>query len=52
MPDVGQAVTTAFDGFDPVVQALDKAAAETFDKVISDFIAPLIQCFQETVEAT
>ena len=43
-PDIGHTVTTPFDGFDPIVQSLDKAAAETFDKVVDLLIATGQEC--------
>ena len=45
------AIATPFERFDFVVQAFDKPTAESVDKVVGDFILPVVERFQELVKA-
>jgi 5'-deoxynucleotidase YfbR-like HD superfamily hydrolase len=50
MHDISEAITTALDRFDSIVQAFDKATAEALHEIIGNFVAPLSKCFQEYIE--
>ena len=52
MVKVEQTITAAFEDFNFVVQALDKATGEAVNKVIGDQVKPAIKGAQKVIKAS
>ncbi len=47
---IEDAIAAAFNHFDLVIQSLDKTAGLAIDKIVQDFLSPLVQGLQEALE--